>query len=80
MDDHLYLMTGDTRNQRHAAAAPLQPLVYLYRGIVIQMAIILPVGVYWLYGVGPMLLALGQGEELAKTTEVCDLYVCKREI
>jgi len=44
------------------------------------MAIILPVGVYWLYGVGPMLLALGQGEELAKTTEVCDLYVCKREI
>lgn len=48
---------------------PLQPLVYLYRGIIVQMAIILPVGLYWLYGIGPMLLALGQEEVLAKTTE-----------
>lgn len=59
---------GVLKNDLHVQP-PLQSLVYLYRGIIIQMAIVLPVGAYWLYGIEPMLLTLGQGRELSKLTE-----------
>jgi len=45
------------------------PLVYLYRGIFIQLAFVLPVGFYWLHGFKPVLLYLGQGEELSTMTQ-----------
>jgi MATE family multidrug resistance protein len=45
------------------------PLVYLYRGIFIQLAFVIPVGLYWLHGIRPLLIHLGQGEELSIMTE-----------
>jgi len=49
--------------------SPLLPLVYLYRGIFIQLAFVLPVGCYWIYGIKPLLLLLGQGEDISTMTE-----------
>ena len=50
-------------------SSPILPLVYLYRGIFIQLAFVLPVGCYWLHGIEPLLLYLGQGEELSSMTQ-----------
>eukprot|EP00563_Minutocellus_polymorphus_P011873 CAMPEP_0181061178 /NCGR_PEP_ID=MMETSP1070-20121207/22377_1 /TAXON_ID=265543 /ORGANISM="Minutocellus polymorphus, Strain NH13" /LENGTH=575 /DNA_ID=CAMNT_0023141105 /DNA_START=93 /DNA_END=1817 /DNA_ORIENTATION=+ len=49
--------------------SPILPLVFLYRGIFIQLAFVLPVGAFWLSGIKPTLLFLGQGEELSTMTE-----------
>ena len=49
--------------------SPLLPLVYLYRGIFIQLAFVLPVGCYWIYGIKPLLLLLGQREDISTMTE-----------
>lgn len=49
--------------------SPILPLVFLYRGIFIQLAFVLPVGACWLVGIKPLLLFLGQGEELSTMTE-----------
>jgi len=68
-DRKLSNISYDSVKEVPHAHPPLQPLVYLYRGILIQMLIVLPVGIYWLYGIGPLLLALGQKEELAEITE-----------
>ena len=51
------------------SAMPLLPLVYLYRGIFIQLAFVIPVGCYWLYGIKPLLLYLGQKDEISTMTE-----------
>lgn len=48
---------------------PILPLVYLFRGIFIQLAFVIPVGCYWLYGIKPLLIHLGQGEEISTMTE-----------
>jgi len=68
-DKRVSNISYDSVKEDSHARPQLQPLVYLYRGILIQMVIVLPVGGYWLYGTEPMLLALGQEEELAKITE-----------
>lgn len=47
---------------------PLLPLVFLYRGMFIQLIFVVPVGIWWLTGVESTLLHLGQGEELASMT------------
>ena len=44
------------------------PLVYLYRGILIQLAIVIPIGLWWIHGIEPMLLYLGQAEKLSIMT------------
>ena len=51
------------------SSMPLLPLVYLYRGIFIQLAFVIPVGCYWLYGIKPLLLYLGQKDEISTMTE-----------
>ena len=48
--------------------APLQPLVFLYRGISIQLAFVIPIGVWWIKGIEPFLLQMGQSEELSIMT------------
>lgn len=48
--------------------APIAPLIYLYRGIVVQFAFLLPVGIIWLNGIDPFLMKLGQSRELAEMT------------
>jgi multidrug resistance protein, MATE family len=49
---------------------PISTLVYLYRGLFIQLMFVLPVGVWWFVGVKSILLHLGQGEELSAMTEI----------
>ena len=48
--------------------APIAPLIYLYRGTVVQFAFLLPVGIIWLNGIDPFLMKLGQSRELAEMT------------
>ena len=47
----------------------IAPLIYLCRGIFIQLLLVVPVGVWWIFGVKNALLALGQGDELSSMTE-----------
>ena len=56
---------NNDRNERQ----PLLPLVYLYRGILVQFCVVLPVGIWWLHGLAPLLIALGQGPSLAVMTQ-----------
>eukprot|EP00979_Chaetoceros_neogracilis_P012570 scaffold3357_cov268-Chaetoceros_neogracile.AAC.11 len=63
---------SDTSVQYHSIdtsmSTPLQPLVFLYRGIAIQLAFVIPIGIWWIRGVAPFLLQLGQSEELSIMT------------
>ncbi|KAL7527685.1 hypothetical protein ACHAXR_004180 [Thalassiosira sp. AJA248-18] len=63
-----YADSEDAHNSNHESS-PILPLVYLYRGLFIQLAVVLPVGCYWLIGLKPLLLFLGQSEELSSMTE-----------
>jgi multidrug resistance protein, MATE family len=45
--------------------SPITPIVYLLRGICLQLCLVIPVGIWWLMGIEDMLLALGQGPQLA---------------
>ena len=49
---------------------PILPLVYLYRGLFIQLMFVLPVGIWWIVGIQRILLHLGQGNELSVMTEM----------
>jgi MATE family multidrug resistance protein len=48
---------------------PLLPLTLLYRGLFLQLTLVIPVGLWWLYGIKPVLIALGQGEDLSEMTQ-----------
>ena len=61
---------GADANSTNDEASPLLPLTYLYRGIFIQLMLVIPVGLWWLYGIKPILLYLGQGETLSEMTAV----------
>ncbi len=50
--------------------SPLLPLVFLYRGIIIQLAIVIPIGLWWIRGIEPILLLLGQAEKLSQMTTI----------
>ena len=47
----------------------ISPMVYLLRGIFIELLFVLPVGIYWLYGIGNLLRSFGQSDELSSMTE-----------
>lgn len=47
---------------------PILPLVYLYRGLFLQLILVIPVGLWWCIGIEPLLLALGQGQHLSQMT------------
>jgi MATE family multidrug resistance protein len=47
----------------------LLPITILIRGIFIQLALVIPVGIWWIVGIKSTLLALGQGEDLSSKTE-----------
>jgi MATE family multidrug resistance protein len=47
---------------------PILPMVFLYRGTFIQLLFVLPVGIWWLFGVENFLLSLGQGAVLSHMT------------
>lgn len=48
---------------------PLMPLVFLFRGMFIQLLLVIPVGIWWLCGIEDVLVRLGQGEELSHMTQ-----------
>lgn len=48
---------------------PVLTLLYLYRGLFIQLLFVIPVGVWWLCGIESTLLALGQGPVLSQMTD-----------
>ena len=58
-----------SENESFASQQPLLPLMYLYRGMFIQLVLIIPVGCWWLHGIKPLLVALGQGEILSEMTQ-----------
>jgi multidrug resistance protein, MATE family len=74
---HLLKKIHQQEERDHASAMSIQqvqstrsalllPLVYLYRGILVQLCIIFPMGLWWIFGnVSATLQALGQTEELA---------------
>lgn len=64
-----YSSTGGDQHPLDGSCEPLLPLVFLYRGLFIQVIFVLPIGAWWLYGVQPVLLALGQGPVLSAMTE-----------
>jgi hypothetical protein len=49
---------------------PLKPLMFLYRGMCIQLVTVIPIGLWWIFGTKDVLTALGQHAVLAAMTEV----------
>lgn len=47
----------------------IQPLVFLFRGLAVQLLLVVPIGIWWICGTKSTLLALGQGERLSGMTE-----------
>lgn len=47
---------------------PLTPLVYLFRGLAIQLSIVIPIGIWWIMGTEKALVSLGQQNEIAAMT------------
>jgi MATE family multidrug resistance protein len=64
-----YQSTNNTEGTAADSGTPLLPLVYLYRGLFIQILFIIPIGLWWISGVRPALIFLGQGEKLSTMTE-----------
>ena len=48
----------------------MTPKTYLYRGLFIQFMFVLPVGIYWIYGIKPLLIYFGQEELIAEMAQV----------
>lgn len=57
-------------NDRDDSDSPLLPLVFLYRGIIVQLYIVVPIGLWWIQGIEPLLLTLRQAENLSKMTTI----------
>jgi hypothetical protein len=49
---------------------PLKPLMFLYRAMFIQLVAVIPIGLWWIFGIKNVLVALGQHEVIATMTEV----------
>jgi len=47
---------------------PNTPIVFYLRGLLIQIILVLPVGIWWLFGIEDFLIKLGQTPELAKNS------------
>ena len=63
-------VTGvDNEEEERQQQSPITTLIYLYRGLVIQMLIVVPVGIWWLYGIKDFLLYMGQSDQIATMTE-----------
>ena len=50
----------------------MTPKTYLYRGLFVQLMFVLPVGIYWIYGIKPLLIYLGQEDLIAEMAQVSD--------
>jgi MATE family multidrug resistance protein len=68
-ENHQSTNQGEGEATAADSGTPLLPLVYLYQGIFIQVLFVLPIGLWWISGIRPALISLGQGEQLATMTE-----------
>jgi multidrug resistance protein, MATE family len=59
---------GDRKSRESSGPEPLLPIVYLYRGLIIQFWFALPIGLWWLHGIESFLVWLGQGQHLSSMT------------
>jgi Na+-driven multidrug efflux pump len=48
---------------------PITPIIFFWRGMVIQLCVIVPVALWWLIGIKSTLMQLGQTELLSTMTE-----------
>eukprot|EP00980_Cylindrotheca_fusiformis_P022239 scaffold9153_cov121-Cylindrotheca_fusiformis.AAC.3 len=48
---------------------PLTTLVYLFRGLIIQLVLVIPIGIWWMLGTETALVTLGQDSEIAAMTD-----------
>lgn len=48
---------------------PITPVIFFWRGMVIQLSVVIPIAIWWLFGVKDVLIALGQAELLSTMTE-----------
>ena len=55
--------------ERDGGAELIRPLVFLFRGLALQLLFVVPIGIWWICGTKSTLLALGQGERLSGMTE-----------
>eukprot|EP00977_Amphora_coffeiformis_P014598 scaffold4097_cov166-Amphora_coffeaeformis.AAC.55 len=63
------LSRGESSFSETPSSKPIMPLVFLYRGMFIQIVFVIPVGIWWLYGIEPVLIRLGQGAMLSSMTQ-----------
>ena len=63
------ILTPAASSRTKSNESLLQPIVYLYRGLFIQLLFVIPVSCWWLYGIQPLLLRLGQAPQLSLMTE-----------
>ena len=63
------LSRGESSFSETSSSKPIMPLVFLYRGMFIQLVFVIPVGIWWLYGIEPVLVRLGQGAMLSSMTQ-----------
>ena len=68
-DQHVLLDVDADADEDDDSYYPLPPMVYLYRGLFIQFLVQIPIGIWFISGIGPFLLWLGQKEELSLMTE-----------
>jgi hypothetical protein len=59
---------NDNESNNEESELPLLPLVFLFRGLFIQLLIVVPIGLWWIEGIEPLLLHLGQAEKLSGLT------------
>ena len=50
-------------------------MVLLYRGLFVQLCFVVPVGICWLSGVRPILMALGQNAVISEMTSVSEPWI-----
>jgi len=61
------LIAGNNDSQEEEE--PITPIVFFWRGMVIQLSMVVPVAIWWLFGVKNVLISLGQAERLSSMTE-----------
>jgi putative MATE family efflux protein len=62
----LPLSTAEGIETPQAAKKVLLPMVFLYRGLFVQLLFVIPVGLWWISGIRGSLLALGQSQAVAE--------------
>jgi putative MATE family efflux protein len=60
------LSTAKGTETPQAAKQVLLPMVFLYRGLFVQLVFVIPVGLWWISGIHGFLLALGQSQTVAE--------------